>query len=435
MIPSALMILDALPLTANGKLDQRALPEPGGEGAVVSHGYVAPRTDIEEKLAVIWAQALGLKRVGIYDNFFELGGHSLMATSLFTRIEAEFGRSIPLAVLFRAQRIAEVAEVLTNVHAAESNRATFAIRNGEARRPPLFLVHGMDGDLGQWRRLIEHLGKSLDAYGLKLPEKNGVSQPFSTLEAMAAYHVERICALRTEGPFHIAGWSFGARLALEIAQQLVSTGRQVGLLGAVDSGPFRQDWYDRRHFSISQFSHNIYNWIIDDLLQRQPREIVGRVRQKLKMCAKRMGIISSALPTSSPLRNLEGWLDVERLPDQSRNLIETNYLAWQIYVPRPYPGRVTLFRARTRPIFHSLRPDLGWGDVAKGGVEIHIVNGEHWRIMLEPIVQSLAEQLRNCLERTDNESLHLTRLAAQPATDRLQETEPNNSEQLVSLHY
>ena len=430
MIPSALVVLDALPLTANGKLDQRALPEPDGKGAVVSGGYTAPRTEVEERLALMWAEALGLERVGINDNFFELGGHSLMATGLFTRIEAAFERSIPLASLFRAQTIAELADVLANAPASDSYRSTFAIRTGKSRRPPLFLVHSMDGDVGQWRRLIEYLGTDIDVYGLKLPEKNGVNQSFSTLEAMAAYHVERICDFQPEGPYHIAGYSFGGRVALEIAQQLVSTGRQVGLLGAIDSGPFRQDKYDWRHFSIYLFIHNMYNWIIDDLLKTHPREILERVRRKIRRSAKRMGIISSSLPASSPLNRLGSWLDLERLPDQYRSLVETNYLAWQSYVPRPYPGRVTLFRARTRPILHSLRPDLGWGEIAQGGVEIHVVNGEHWRIMLDPLVQELADQIRKCLEEADQSSLAPRRSPSLVDIAAVQ-PKPKNREQLV----
>jgi thioesterase domain-containing protein len=288
----------------------------------------------------------------------------------------------------------------------------------------------MDGDVGQWRRLIEHLDTDIDVYGLKLPEKNGVHQSFSTLEAMAAYHVERICHFQPEGPYHIAGYSFGGRVALEIAQQLVSTGRQVGLLGAIDSGPFRQDKYDWRHFSIYLFSHNMYNWIIDDLLKTHPREILERVRLKIKSSAKRMGIISNSLPASSALHSLGRWLDLERLSDQQRSLLETNYLAWQSYVPRPYPGRVTLFRARTRPILHSLRPDLGWGEIAQGGVEIHVVNGEHWRIMLDPLVQELADQIRKCLEEADQSSLAPRRSPSLVDIAAVQ-PKPKNREQLV----
>jgi thioesterase domain-containing protein/acyl carrier protein len=407
MLPSGLVILDTLPLTNNKKVDRKALPEPSAVAAMVRHRYSEPRTNVEERLAVIWAEALGLKRVGINDNFFELGGHSLMATQLFTRIEAEFERSIPLAILFKAQTVAEMAEVLTNVLASDSRESTFALRNGKSRQSPLFLVHGMDGDLGQWRGLIKHLGTDLEVYGLKLPDKNGVHQTFSSLEAMAAYHVERICDVQPVGPYRVAGYSFGARVALEIAQQLVSGGRQVGLLGAIDSGPFPRGKYDWKHFSIYQFLHNMRYWMVDDILTAHPREILGRVRLKVRTSAKRMGIIHSSLPTSSPLFRLESWLDVERLAAQHRSLVETNYRAWQSYVPRPYPGRVTLFRARSRPLLHSLALDLGWGEVAQGGVEIHVVNGQHWKIMIEPGVRTLSEQIRLCVQGTEKEPLSL----------------------------
>ncbi len=138
MIPSELVILDTLPLTINKKVDRKALPEPSAVAAMVRHGYSAPRTDVEERLAVIWAEALGLKQVGIHDNFFEVGGHSLMATQLFTQIEAEFERSIPLAILFKAQTVAAMAEVLTNALTSDPRESTFALRNGKSRRSPLF---------------------------------------------------------------------------------------------------------------------------------------------------------------------------------------------------------------------------------------------------------------------------------------------------------
>jgi thioesterase domain-containing protein len=174
----------------------------------------------------------------------------------------------------------------------------------------------------------------------------------------------------------------------------------------------------------------MYNWIIDDLLKTHPREILERVRLKIRRSAKRMGIISSSLPASSPLNRLGSWLDLERLPDQYRSLVETNYLAWQSYVPRSYPGRVTLFRARTRPILHSLRPDLGWGEIAQGGVEIHVVNGEHWRIMLDPLVQELADQIRKCLEEADQSSLAPRRSPSLVDIAAVQ-PKPKNREQLV----
>ena len=218
---------------------------------------------------------------------------------------------------------------------------------------------------------------------------------------MAAYHVEWICATQPVGPYHIAGYSFGSRVALEVAQQLVSAGRPVGLVGAIDSGPFRRSKYDWKNFSLYRFITNLHNWLADDLLKTPLRELLDRVRLKIKSTARRMGLLSSPLPASSPIHGLQSWLDLEHLSDQRRSLIETNYLAWQSYQPRPYPGRVTLFRARTRPLLHSLSPDLGWAEIAREGVDIRVVAGHHWSIMVEPNVQRLAAQLRTCLKEAE----------------------------------
>ncbi|WP_338270596.1 AMP-binding enzyme, partial [Corallococcus caeni] len=95
MVPSAFVVLAALPLTANGKVDRKALPEPSEAGVEVSGAYVAPRTPTEEVLAAEWAKVLGVGRVGARDNFFELGGHSLLATQAISRVRSVFGVELP----------------------------------------------------------------------------------------------------------------------------------------------------------------------------------------------------------------------------------------------------------------------------------------------------------------------------------------------------
>jgi acyl carrier protein len=108
MVPQAFVTLDQLPLTPNGKLDRRALPAP--ETSPASRDYVAPRNDVEARLARIFAEVLGRDRVGINDNFFELGGDSIRATRAITRLQQEFHLRIPLRALFESPRTAELAD-------------------------------------------------------------------------------------------------------------------------------------------------------------------------------------------------------------------------------------------------------------------------------------------------------------------------------------
>ncbi|MBZ4423347.1 non-ribosomal peptide synthetase, partial [Myxococcus sp. RHSTA-1-4] len=115
MVPSALVRLDALPLTANAKVDRKALPAPDAVLASPAESYVAPRTPTEERLAALWAQVLRVQRVGIHDNFFELGGHSLLATQVVSRVREAFSVELPLRALFEAPTVAALAARLESV--------------------------------------------------------------------------------------------------------------------------------------------------------------------------------------------------------------------------------------------------------------------------------------------------------------------------------
>jgi hypothetical protein len=114
MVPTAFVIIDKLPLTPNGKLDHRALPAPESQSAG-SEGYVAPRNEIEEKLAGIWSEVLGRDRIGVHDNFFDLGGHSLLATQVASRIRSVFNIELSLPRLFEATTVARVSELIMNI--------------------------------------------------------------------------------------------------------------------------------------------------------------------------------------------------------------------------------------------------------------------------------------------------------------------------------
>jgi acyl carrier protein len=109
MIPAAFVLPDTLPLTTNGKVDHQALPAPDRDRPELDPTYLAPRTPVDEELAALWAEALGVERVGIHDNFFALGGHSPLATRVVSRVRQTFGVELPLRALFEAPTIADLA--------------------------------------------------------------------------------------------------------------------------------------------------------------------------------------------------------------------------------------------------------------------------------------------------------------------------------------
>ncbi|MEG4058033.1 MULTISPECIES: amino acid adenylation domain-containing protein [unclassified Microcoleus] len=121
MVPSAFVVLESLPVTANGKVDRLALPAPEPIKLEWAGSYVAPQTSIEEVLVKIWAEVLGIKRVGIRDNFFELGGHSLLATQLVSRVRDAFGVELPLRRVFEAPTIAELSKIVENLKDSDAN--------------------------------------------------------------------------------------------------------------------------------------------------------------------------------------------------------------------------------------------------------------------------------------------------------------------------
>jgi hypothetical protein len=114
MVPQHFMKLEAMPLTPNGKVDRKALPKPEAESAS-ARGYVAPRTEAEQEIAVVWQKALNLRRVGVHDNFFELGGNSLIGANVIAKINKVFGSKMPVGHIFRAPTVTELAKIVESV--------------------------------------------------------------------------------------------------------------------------------------------------------------------------------------------------------------------------------------------------------------------------------------------------------------------------------
>jgi amino acid adenylation domain-containing protein len=234
-VPSAWILVEKLPLTANGKVDTAALPPLSSGGS--RPDSARPRDQLERTLAAIWERSLDCDRVGLDDDFFDLGGHSLLAVEVFDAIERSLGRNLPLATIFEAPTVRRLAEALRDDGWKAARKAVVAV-TPTGSRPPLFCVCAGDGNAAGFGALARRLGDDQPLFALQPRGLAGRAPLHTSVEAAAEYYLRRIRAVRREGPYLLAGRCLGGFVAYELARRLEAEGEPVGLVAVLDSaGP------------------------------------------------------------------------------------------------------------------------------------------------------------------------------------------------------
>lgn len=393
MVPSAFVVLGKLPLNPSGKVDWRALPQPEAEPRELGSGALLPQDTLELVLLRIWEDVLGVKTIGTDDNFFDLGGHSLLAVRLFAQIEKAFGRSLPLATLFQAPTVERLAARLRE-EGWEAPWSSLVVIQGVKGRPPFLCVPGVGGNILGFYDLARQLRPDQPVYGLQAQGLDGKQEPLTRIEDMAAHYIREIRAVLPDGPFLLGGASFGGSVAFEMARQLDKAGLPVALVALFDA------FAPRGRMSLPLLS----------VVRRRVKEYGARLAyhgRNLLFGSDRSGYIARKSRTVRRRIRSRIWQMVfisyrdrsKPLPRVLQDVREASYLANREYVPGPYRGKVTLFRAGVRSAAGAGEPDMGWGRLALGGVEIREVPGDHVDMLLEPQVRLLAEQLRDCIRR------------------------------------
>ncbi|MBI6847232.1 MULTISPECIES: thioesterase domain-containing protein, partial [Pseudomonas syringae group] len=266
MVPTWFVFIDVMPLTANGKLDRRALPKPDVSRS--QQGYVAPRTEFEQRLAALWQQVLQVEQVGLNDNFFALGGHSLLAVSLAGRIRETFDISIKLHDFLLMQTLGELADFM-RADEARVKSAVIAMNANQSGAAPLFCLPPGGGGTYSYYPLAGQLSDSRPVYGL-VNKAYVVPGWFDTSwQEMVAYYVEQIRTTQPQGPYNLLGWSMGGALAIEVAHVLEREGDTVSFLGLVDTqlpASLAMEWVEEApEVTTQKQGENYYRSLIKSL--------------------------------------------------------------------------------------------------------------------------------------------------------------------------
>ncbi|MBI3417725.1 MAG: amino acid adenylation domain-containing protein [Verrucomicrobia bacterium] len=394
MVPSAFVVLASLPLTPNGKIDRKALPAPVREAAVNRDSFAAPRDMLEQQLANIWEKTLGIPLVSIRDNFFELGGHSLLAVRLFADIERITGKRLPLVTLFQAPTIELLAGILRN-EGWQPRWTSLVPIQPSGSKPPLYVVHGIGGNILEFMHLADHIGTDQPFYGLQAQGLDGKNPRHNSVEEMAAHYIKEIREFQPNGPYYLAGSSFGGLVAFEMARLLHAEGIPVGLLVLFDScspnypqylptTTALRRWFDEQLFRID------LHW--SNFKSVQGPERIEYLRTKLRRLKKHYKHWKNRWAGRISKITQRAYLPKEILAVQN-----SGWAAQAEFQPKPYLGRVTLFRAATQPPNIYEDSTNGWKNLALGGIDIHTIPGHHGSIVREPRVRVLAQRLRECL--------------------------------------
>jgi amino acid adenylation domain-containing protein len=350
MIPSAFVKLESIPLTPNGKVDRKVLPDPEKTRPELDTAYMPPRSEIELKLVQIWEEVLGVRPVGIHDNFFDLGGHSLLAAKLFVRLDNEFGRLLPISVLLDAPTVRLLAEHYRTSSKRKKISPVVPLTT-TGTLPPVYAVPGVFGNVVCFAHLSRELGPEQPFYGLQSVGLDGMAPPLDSIESMARLYVSEIRKVQAHGPYALIGACFGARVAYEMARQLLEAEEEVAFLGLLD--PSRREGYDTRENSVSASRVSkrakVFSGFVTDRLRLYLDEMRGLDR------AERIKFVTNKIRSLTlKIGNRKAFTAIQRELHQLE-VFKTNKEASKRYHRKPLNGRL-----RALEIFETSRNTTGW---------------------------------------------------------------------------
>ncbi|GAB5535917.1 MAG: hypothetical protein Rubg2KO_21660 [Rubricoccaceae bacterium] len=381
MVPSAVVVLDALPQTPNGKVDRRALSEPEAPDPPAS-GDTEPSTDTERALAAIWAEVLSVERIRADENFFEIGGDSLLSVQIISRAN-QAGLDLKSSDFFEHPTIRGLATAIETQSAARDESWLVPLAP-DGDRTPLFIIHGWGGKVFKYRDLALQLGDDQPVYGIQDVDHGSPEDRFASFEAMVDLYVDIIRSKQPKGPYALLGFSVGGTTAFAIASKLRRAGETIERLFVLDTVPFnlprRVRFQVMLPYMLARLKHHTAS------IAQAPTKALGRIRQLAKTFRTHF---ASASEYTEPLEAA-----IDHMPDGEdyyRTLM-------RYYIPEPCEMPTTLVEGSVSEEQYTFR--AAWKHLTGPDLETIPIDSGHDAMILDPEKRGeLAKLIRKCLEQ------------------------------------
>ncbi len=387
MIPATYTVLQELPLTLNGKVDRKALPEPEIEdNGQETNQNSEPQSPLEMQIRLIFSKVLDRKNIDADADFVTLGIDSLSAIKLLMEVES-LGVKIPFEELYHNASINSICNYIRDCSGQKYVWSPVVKLAGTSgNKPPLFLIHTTPGDILGYINLVHYLDDRA-IYGIQSLGLYSPGKAHKSIESMASYYISEMSNICPEGPYLICGWCFGGIVAYEMAQQLKRMGKQVAFLGLIET--------------YSHLQPSIYNSL---------RRIIAAVKWGPRNCINYL--------TLKFQRKFHRDLDYEQLDfisqrfanawnEQTINNMKTIYqhntTAATGYVTQYYDGKISLFMSKETLTGKIPFPCYGLKHLSRD-LELYTFDSEHDDILREPQVALVAEKIVNCMTDSGNNS-------------------------------
>ena len=382
MVPTLWLELDSLPLTSNGKIDKKALPDFDAEEQL-KEKYIAPATEAEKILAGIWQDVLKMKNIGIDDNFFDIGGHSLLAVQIMTRIENKIGAKLQIAILFQYPTVRLLNAFIQKDVVTKTDWKYLVPIKATGNKPPLYIIPGAGLNVMNFSSLAINLDGGQPVYGLQGVGLDGSDVQIDSISDIAKFYVNEIIEHNPAGPYIIAGYSIGGFIAVEIVQQLTLMNKDVKMLVIFDTDSDRTRETER------------WTRITPKIIKRYLPQFLGGT----KPFSSQLGVVFNRIWSSFAKKvgfakkqeSAEYYIMLDKIINRYFNALAN-------YKLKTFNSPVYLLKAEVYDHYNDDQAYMGWKKYALKGVVSKLVPGNHISMLQPPNANQFAKTLQSILD-------------------------------------